>query len=130
MKQQSEKYPIFKVTDAIVIGVLLLFAVLSFIFFSTRDNGSVALIERDGKVLYTVYLQKGSGETRYVISGKYPLNIYAADGKIWFGEAACPDHCCIRYGKLSKNGETAACLPAGVIIRITNGDGSNDAVTG
>lgn len=131
MNPKSEKFPLFKITDAILIGFLLLLAVLSFLFFSTRDNGSVALIERNGSVLYTVHLQQGDGETRYVISGDYPLVICAENGEIRFAEASCPDHCCIRYGKLSKNGEIAACLPAGVVIRITNGvDVGNDAVTG
>jgi hypothetical protein len=40
------------------------------------------------------------------------------DGKIYFYESDCPDRLCIKTGRISRAGQSAACLPNGIIINI------------
>lgn len=55
--------------------------------------------------------------------------IAVENGRARFVSSDCPDHLCVNSGWLSQAGQSAACLPAGVVLRIT-GDGGVDAVTG
>lgn len=55
--------------------------------------------------------------------------IAVENGRARFVSSDCPDHVCVNSGWLSQAGQSAACLPAGVVLRIT-GDGGVDAVTG
>ncbi len=54
----------------------------------------------------------------YHYEGNYPVELVVEDGTIRFANARCPDHDCERFGRLSKPGEWAACLPAQVVVRL------------
>ncbi len=57
------------------------------------------------------------------------LTILILDGKARVSEADCPDKLCVHTGWLEANGDTAACLPAGVLISVDNRQDSGvDAV--
>ena len=52
------------------------------------------------------------------------------DGRACFEESGCPDQICVHSGWLSSTGQSAACVPAGVALRIIGGeDDGLDAVT-
>lgn len=80
-----------------------------------------------------------AGEQRYSLSQKTELTIEGKDGivlslKIDSGRvrvvySGCPDQVCVHSGWLSKNGQTAACVPAGVSVRVVGGIGEVDGVT-
>jgi hypothetical protein len=40
------------------------------------------------------------------------------DGAIAVISSNCPDKICMHYGYISKNGQTAVCLPNNVIVKI------------
>ena len=73
-----------------------------------------------------------SQNTALVIRGKdgIELTLEVTDGRIRFRQSGCPDKICVHSGWLSKKGQTAACLPAGVSVRIEGGGGELDAVAG
>ncbi len=48
-------------------------------------------------------------------------------GAVQFAESDCPDQICVRTGALTKAGQTAACVPAGVLVRIS-GSAESDGV--
>lgn len=57
------------------------------------------------------------------------LTILILDGKACVSETDCPDKLCVHTGWLKTNGDTAACLPAGVLISVDNRQDSGvDAV--
>lgn len=57
--------------------------------------------------------------------------IKVSGGAIYFESADCPDKLCVKTGKLSSAGDTAACLPAGVVITLEGSDDNlPDAITG
>ena len=60
-----------------------------------------------------------------------PVVIEAADGRIRFYSSGCPDQICVHSGWLSREGQSAACIPAGVALKITRGSGGDvDMMTG
>ena len=59
-------------------------------------------------------------------SGGHTLTIETADGRVRVSEADCPDRLCVHTGWLQNAGQTAACLPAGIIVTVT-GEKEDDA---
>ena len=55
------------------------------------------------------------------------VTLLVRDGGICFGEADCPDRLCVRSGRLTRAGDAAACVPAGVMVRVL-GEAEVDAV--
>ena len=50
-------------------------------------------------------------------------------GRARVRESGCPDKVCVHSGWLSQSGQTAACVPAGVCVRIVGGEQTVDGVT-
>ena len=84
------------------------------------ESGTVRL----RPVSYT-HLEK----TTFAVPGGLRVVIAVENGEAWFESSCCPDQLCVRSGRLSKTGEAAACLPAGVVLRI-EGKAEADAITG
>ncbi len=57
------------------------------------------------------------------------LSIEIAGGRVRVLDSNCPDQVCVHSGWLSKNGQTAACVPAGVSVRVVGGSQEVDGVT-
>lgn len=51
------------------------------------------------------------------------------DGAVSVISADCPDHDCVRRGRLSRPGDTSACLPHRFLIRVT-GESEADLLDG
>ncbi len=49
------------------------------------------------------------------------------DGRIRFLESDCPDRVCVNTGFISAGGQVAACVPAGVLVRITGAADDSDS---
>ena len=57
--------------------------------------------------------------------------IRISGGEAFMKWADCPDKLCIRQGKISHTGETIACLPNRVTVRVISGAASNvDSIAG
>ena len=67
-------------------------------------------------------------------TARYPLNrngthllnggsntLVIEGGAAYISEADCPDKICVRSGGLSRHGETAACLPHGLLLEVKGG---------
>ncbi len=71
----------------------------------------------------------------FSFSGKNGLTLIVevADGRVRVKESGCPDQICVHSGWLSDSGQSAACVPAGVAVRVSadaSASGGVDAVTG
>lgn len=55
------------------------------------------------------------------------VTVEIADGAAWVAHSDCPDQLCVHTGRLSRAGATAACVPAGVVLRI-EGEAEVDAI--
>ena len=97
---------------------LLAAAMFAFAPGRLTSPGAGAVLERSGEVILTLSAAElGAGGSADVVSGSYHYHLVYTDGRIRFAEADCPDKICVLTGKLSMVGESAACLPNGVLIK-------------
>ncbi len=54
----------------------------------------------------------------HMSSSGIDFDLVLEDGKIKFDESNCPDQVCVNTGFVHRSGEIAACVPAGVLVRI------------
>ncbi|MCL2873800.1 MAG: NusG domain II-containing protein [Defluviitaleaceae bacterium] len=105
--------------DLIVITVLIstCFAVI-FILNATNTRGdNTAFVYYYNQLLAEIDLSLGEG----IFSFSEAENVVIrtdSGGNIYFYYSDCPDKVCMRTGKLNRAGQSAACLPNGIIIRI------------
>lgn len=114
--------------DWIIIGVILVVACIGFgIFFLTgKQEAGIVVISRNGKVIGEYPLK----EDRKVKIGDGDNIIEIQDGTVRMKSASCPDHLCVKQGKISKNGENIICLPHKVVVTVKSGKESGiDAAT-
>ena len=113
--------------DLAVIACVLLLAGVSFFFLYVQASpGSMAVITTPEG---TINLPLDTDACR-VLTGKggIEVTILVSEGKVRFEESACPDQICVNTGWLSRNGQSAACLPAGIAVRVEGGEGDLDYV--
>lgn len=67
-----------------------------------------------------------------VVEGKngITLTIEVSDGRVRVRDSGCPDQICVNSGWLSSAGQTAACVPAAVAVRVTGEQAEVDIVAG
>lgn len=122
-----EKRKLFGKSDLILIIVIAVIAAIMFFFlrFDSGDSLKGEIIV-DGKIYKTVELKDGQSERFVIDSTKSGIKceILAENGEIKFVSSQCHDKICIAAGALSHKGDTAACLPAGVLVRIISGEAS------
>lgn len=124
----------FRKTDVKVIVALLAVSIilLSYNHFFTKDGEAKAEIYLESELVKTVSLSEHK-DTTFSIEGK-PAVIFHLyeDDSIAFVESDCPDKVCIHSGRLHIIGQSAACLPNGIILKIVPTDGNgyseNDVV--
>jgi len=116
----------FKKTDVMVILALLVISGGAFAFniFSSQDDEAKAEIYLESELVQTVSLSEDK-DTVFSIEGKPAVVFHLyEDGSIAFVESDCPDKVCIRSGRLHMVGQSAACLPNGMILKIVPVDSS------
>ncbi len=88
------------------------------------EKAKTALVYKDNTLLKTLSLNE---DTSFDINGKYKLTITVKNGEIFVSQSSCPCKTCKNFGKLSKKGQTAVCLPSNVRIELL-GSSEYDAV--
>ncbi len=108
-----------KKRDFILIGVILAVILAAFIV--------VNLVKKDGA--YVIVRVDGEQVARYSLSqdGEYELNggtniLRIKDGKAYLVYASCPDHLCVKQGKIDQVGETITCLPNRLTVTVYGSD--------
>ena len=111
---------LFKRTDIIIILIVLLAAALIAIPKFLVSDKLTAEIYVDGDLTEV--------EKNYTIS-ENGVEITVGNGEIYFSKAECKDKLCVKSGKLTSGGETAACLPARVVISVKSNKSKTDIMT-
>ncbi len=110
--------------DIILILSLLVFSGLLILMFSLfRPLGDRVTVEVEGVTVATYSL---SADGEYEIGEGNRLVIEG--GEAYISWADCPDHICIRTGRISRVGETVICLPNKVAVTV-RGEGGPDLVS-
>lgn len=112
-----------KKKDLFLIGILLAVGIVGFVVLkgiqkSAVSNQQVLKISVDGEV-YGEYSLKDKQEIKI---GDTNVCRIEEDGTVSMTEADCPDHLCVKQGKIKQFGESIVCLPNKVVLEIVTGD--------
>ena len=106
-------------------AVIFLASAAASAYLLLRQKGKTVEIISGGNVIYTLDLsQEPDREITVEYEGRKNV-IKLENGDIYMLEAECPDHTCIRTGRLSKAGVPIVCLPNKLMIRYTDGTGGD-----
>lgn len=109
----------FKWGDVLIIIVIMVAAILiSISFYEENTKVKTAVITQNNVVLKRIQLDNLAEPFTMNYSDQYPGTIEAESGKIRFSHAECPDQVCVNTGWITRPGQIAVCLPAGVIIKV------------
>lgn len=126
MKDKLKK--ILRPADAVLILALLAAAAAAFFAFS-RAQGCTAEVICGGELLYSIDLSEVTES--YEIPLDNGAVILVEPGAVSFSRSDCENGLCVRTGKLTKSGQSAACVPNRTVIKITGRAGKMpDALTG
>lgn len=109
--------------NTILIALVLVAGVAGMLFMNAnKTSGSTALVDinfngRQERMEIDLSVNK-----THHIQTNLPVTLVVENGEIWFTDSQCPDHLCEGFGKISYDGESASCLPAGVIVVISEGN--------
>ena len=95
---------------------------------TSADAGAKAEIYYYSTLVMTVNLDGHIDKTFSIPQNEQVVFHLYDDGSIAFVQSDCPDKICIHTGRISRVGQSAACLPNGIILKIVpeNRD-NNDA---
>ena len=118
-----------KKTDIIIISILILVSLLAFVIYKLAfaDKPAKAEIYFKSQLVETIELSGGEDRI-FSIPQKQNVTLHLnEEGSINFEHSDCPDKVCINAGKLRTVGESAACLPNEIIIKIVSSGKNNDS---
>lgn len=109
----------FKKTDWIIIAFFIIGAAAAyFIYAHIHTEGQVrAEIYYYSSLVKTVDLSEAN-DGFFSLPQNENVVFQISEGGIEFYRSDCPDKICIKSGRLSRAGQSAACLPNGIIIKI------------
>ena len=85
------------------------------------------MVKQDQQVLQRIELKKITAETKLIVpvaDGELTI-LYDRDGAR-VTSSPCPDKVCIHQGKITRSGQTIACVPEKVLVTITTAAKEND----
>ena len=106
-----------KKTDIIVIAAILLVALAAWLGYNRlhRASGATCEIWLDGELARVVDLGRDGA---FSLSQKPEVVFEVKEGRVAFVLSDCPDKVCVHSGFLGAPGQTAACLPNRLILKI------------
>lgn len=110
----------FKKSDILLVLAILLIGILSmFIYkYNYTEKPARAEIYYKSQLIKAIDLTKGKDIHFSIPQNKNVIFHLAPDGSICFERSDCPDEICIKTGKLNTVGQTAACLPNEIFIKL------------
>lgn len=113
--------------DIILIASLLIVSLIAVcIMLLTRRGGDKVIVEIAGERI---------GEYSLFVDAEYELNggtniLVIENGEAYLSYANCPDHTCVRTGKIKYAGQSIVCLPNRLTVTVKgNAEGGVDLVS-
>ncbi|WP_444658037.1 NusG domain II-containing protein [Caproiciproducens sp. R2] len=113
-----------KKTDLVILAVALVVCAAAWFSYQSivGKKAAKAEIYYKSELADTVDLTAGVDKRFSIEQNKNVIFHVFKDGSICFEESNCPDKICIRAGRLHTIGESAACLPNGIVMKIVAKD--------
>jgi hypothetical protein len=110
----------FKKTDILIVLVIVLIGIGSWTIYkyTYSSRPSKAEIYYKSVLVKTIDLDTGVDKRFSIPQNEHVVFHLEKDGSICFEKSDCPDKICMKSGSLSSVGETAACLPNEVFLKI------------
>ncbi len=109
---------LIKPLDILLIAVVCLFCGLSLLTRKSETSRLVATVYVNGRVQSVNDLSDASVNRLIRLDCTPAVSLKIENSAISFEKADCRDKLCVAAGELKKDGDTAACLPAGVVVRV------------
>ena len=120
MGKWLKKRDIILIVSLLVVGII---ALVIWHFIYSVDGKYVTIEQRDNLIgIYPLNVDK---EIEIEHRGEVVNKIVIEDGYCYMEEAECPDHLCIKQGKVNKSGQTIVCLPNRVIVTVVDSNNSD-----
>ena len=115
--------------DFWLILVLLVLAAGSWFLFRSDSTArdKVLVVRKDQQELQRIELKKVTSETKLIVPVEHGEMVIAYDregGRVL--SSPCPDQVCVHQGKITRSGQTIACVPEKVLVTITTAAKEND----
>lgn len=115
--------------DFWLILVLLVLAAGSWFLFRSDSTArdKVLVVRKDQQVLQRIELKKVTSETKLIVPVEHGELVIAYDregGRVL--SSPCPDQVCVHQGKITRSGQTIACVPEKVLVTIATAAKEND----
>lgn len=103
-------------TNLLFVAVVVLLAAV--IYFATRGGSGRTAVIQYGDPQQTMRVALSQDADYDLDSNGYTVHLQVRDGTIAFVDSPCPDHLCEGFGRLSREGDWAACMPAHVSVTV------------
>ena len=119
-----------KKVDIIIVVPILIFAIIGLLIYNRMhtEKGTKAEIYYESELVKTVELAAEKSYTFRIKENEDVLFEVYEDNSIAFVDSDCPDKICINSGKLKNVGQTAACLPNRIMIKIVSEDADKNEI--
>lgn len=110
----------FKKSDIFIVLSIILVGIVLWIVYNLgfADNPARAEIYYKSELVKTVELDTGVDQKFSIPQNDHVIFRLDKEGNISFEQSDCPDKVCIKSGKLNSVGESAACLPNEIFLKI------------
>ena len=114
----------FKKKDILIIIIILIVGVGFWYTYNNTPNDETVKAELYyyNELVMTIDLSQGIEKTFSIAQKPKVVFHLSEDGKICFIESDCPDKVCINTGEIYIAGQSAACLPNGLVLKIVSDD--------
>ncbi len=102
---------------ALFCAVMLIAAVALIAGRLVRSDGTSAVVRLNSKEYAALSLNENA---KLDVEGL--LTVAVENGEVYVLNAQCPDKLCERHSRISKSGETIACLPFGITVEIVGAE--------
>lgn len=109
----------------LIISLLIVAITLVFVVNCSKKTGAQVDVEINGKYV-TSYSLANDGE--WALNGGTNI-LVIKDGYAYLTYADCPDHTCVKTGKIKYAGQSIICLPNKVAIIVREKNSGNDLVS-
>ncbi|HOV70276.1 MAG TPA: NusG domain II-containing protein [Clostridia bacterium] len=112
----------FRRSDILIVLLIVVISVSAWFIYNSVASKKKARAEiwYYSELVATIDLDTGEDKTFSIPQNSNVIFHLYPDGKICFEQSDCPDKICILTGKISVAGQSAACLPNGIILKIVS----------